>query len=192
MGVNFLKSLIFYWLRAYEKRTQLRFFRRLSYLKSYNKERETYLKREEKLIRKMFRALVLIAVIFLCSMVQAFDGPPVHKRMPQLPPDKETLFHQTMGKIREATTNIHEQIKGVEAEITNVLTAPEFNESLFLEKTKKLQDLYKMEREAMDKAVAKLASQFTAEERKVLQEIISRKPGPPPSPGGPMPPWPRR
>ena len=144
-------------------------------------------------MRKTFIALVLIAVIFLCSMVQAFDGPPVHKRMPQQPADKETLFHQTMGKVREATTNIHDQIKGVEAEIRGALTAPEFNEALFLEKTKRLQDLHKMEREAMDKAVAKLASQFTAEERKILQEIISRKPGPPPDfAGPPTPPWPRR
>ena len=145
-------------------------------------------------MKKMLTVLVSILIIFLCLIVQAFDGPPVHKRMAQLPPDKETLFHQTMGKVREATTNIHEQIKGVEAEIRSVLTAPEFNEALFLERTRRLQDLHKMEGEAMDKAVAKLASQFTAEERKILAEIISRKPGPPgpPTPPGSPPPGPRR
>lgn len=144
-------------------------------------------------MKKMLTVLVFMLIIFLCSMVQAFDGPPVHNRMAQLPPDKETLFHQTMIKVRETTTNIREQIKGVEAEIRSVITALEFNEALFLEKTRKLQDLHKMEREAMDKAVAKLASQFTAEERKILQEIISRKPGPHPGfAGPPMPPGPRR
>lgn len=89
------------------------------------------------------------------------------------------LFHQTMRGVREATMNIHEQIKGLEAEIRGVLTAPEFNEALFLEKTRRLEDLHKMASEAMDKAVAKLAIQFTAEERKILAEMISRKHGPP-------------
>ena len=145
----------------------------------------------------MFTGLVLIALISLCSMVQAFDGPPLHKRTPQLPPDKEMLFHQTMREVREATTSIHEQIKGVETEIRGVLIAPEFNEALFLERTRRLQDLHKMENEAMDKAAAKLANEFTAEERKILAEIISRKPGPPPAPADPPtwqgpPPGPRR
>jgi uncharacterized membrane protein len=149
-------------------------------------------------MKKIFAVLVLMVVISLCSMVQAFDGPPSHKRMCQLPPDKEMLFHQTMREVREATMNIHEQIKGLEAEIRGVLTAPEFNEALFFEKTKRFQDLHKMEGEAMDKAVAKLAIQFTTEERKILAEMISRKPGPPPglagptTPPGPPPPGPRR
>jgi uncharacterized membrane protein len=142
-------------------------------------------------MRKMFAALVLMVVISVCSMVQAFDGPPSHKKMPPLPPDKEMLLHKTMREVREATMNIHEQIRGLEAEIRGILTAPEFNETLFLERTRRLQDLHKMESEAMDKAVAKLASQFTAEERKILAEIISRRPGPPTAPG-PPPPGPRR
>jgi uncharacterized membrane protein len=135
-------------------------------------------------MKKMFAVMVLMGVMFLCSMVQAFDGRPAHGSLGQLPPDKETLFHQTMRGVREATTSIHEQIRGVEAEIRGVLIAPEFNEALFLERTRRLQDLHKMENEAMDKAVAKLASQFTGEERKILVEMISRKPGPP----GPPPP----
>jgi uncharacterized membrane protein len=135
-------------------------------------------------MKKMFAVMVLMVVMFLCSMIQAFDGRPAHGSLGQLPPDKETLFHQTMRGVREATTSIHEQIRGVEAEIRGVLIAPEFNEALFLERTRRLQDLHKMENEAMDKAVAKLASQFTGEERKILVEMISRKPGPP----GPPPP----
>ena len=149
-------------------------------------------------MKKMFTVLVLMVVISLCSMVHAFDGRPSHKSMPQLPPDKETLFHQTMRGVQEATTSIHEQIRGVKTEIRGILIAPEFSEALFLEKTRRLQDLHKMESEAMDKAIAKLASQFTAEERKILAEMISSKPGLPPGPAGPPtspgppPPGPRR
>jgi uncharacterized membrane protein len=142
-------------------------------------------------MRKMLAVLVLIVVIPVCSMVQAFDGPPPHKIMCQLPPDKEILLHKTMREVREATMNIHEQIRELRAEIRGILTAPEFNEALFLERMRKLQDLHKMESEAMDKAVAKLANQFTAEERKILAEVISRRPGSPPGPPTmPGPPFP--
>ena len=136
-------------------------------------------------MKKILTVLVLTVAISLYSMVQAFDGRPPHERMPQLPPDKEILFHQTMREVRETTTSIHEQIMGVEAEIRGVLIAPEFDEALFLERTRRLQDLRKMESEAMDKAVAKLASQFTIEERKILAEMVYRKPAPPSGPAGP-------
>jgi uncharacterized membrane protein len=135
-------------------------------------------------MKKMFIVLVLMVAIS-CSTVQSFDGPQSYKRMPRLPPDKERLFHQTMREVQEATTSIHEQIKGVEAEIRGILIAPEFNEILFLERTRRLQDLHKMESETMDMAVAKLARQFTAEERKILVEMISCKPGPPSAPASP-------
>lgn len=140
-------------------------------------------------MKKIFAVMVLMVVMFLCSMVQALDGRPAHGSLGQLSSDKETLFHQTMRGVRETTTSIHEQIRGVEAEIRGVLIAPEFNEALFLERTRRLQELHKMESEAMDKAVAKLASQFTAEERKILADMISRKPGPPGPPRG-LPPGP--
>jgi len=129
-------------------------------------------------MKKILVVLVLIAVMSLCPLVQAFDGPPPHEILGQLPADKEMLFHQTTRGVWEATTNIRDQIKGLEAEIKDILTASEFNEALFLEKTRSLQELHKMVREAMDEAIAKLASQFTAEERSILAELISRKPGP--------------
>jgi uncharacterized membrane protein len=158
-------------------------------MKSQNaksQEGETCVKKEEKLMKKRLAVLVLIIVVMsLYSIAQAFDGRPPHKSLNQLPGDKEMLFHQAMREVREATTSIHEQIKGVETEIRGVLTAPEFNEVLFLERTRRLQDLHKMLSEAMDKAVAKLARQFTAEERKILAEMISCKPGLPLGPGSP-------
>jgi uncharacterized membrane protein len=130
-------------------------------------------------MKKMLAVLALMAVISLCSIAQAFDGRPPNEILGQLSADKELLFHQTMRGVWEATTNIRDQIKGLEAEIKGVLTASEFNEALFLEKTRSLQELQKTVREAMDEAIAKLAGQFTAEERAILAELISRRPGPP-------------
>ena len=68
-------------------------------------------------MKKMLAVLVLMVVMSLCSMVQAFDGRPPHGSLGQLPADKEMLFHQTMRGVWEATANIREQIKGLEAEI---------------------------------------------------------------------------
>lgn len=130
-------------------------------------------------MKKIFAVMVLMVAMSLSSMVQAFDGRSPQDILGQLPAEKETLFHQTMRGVWEATANIREQIKGLEAEIKAVLTATEFNAALFLEKTRSLQELHNMITEAMDEAMAKLAIQFTAEERSVLAELISRKPGPP-------------
>lgn len=135
-------------------------------------------------MKKMLAVLVLMVVMSLCSIAQAFDGRQPNEILGQLSADKELLFHQAMRGVWEATTNIRDQIKGLEAEIKGVLNASEFNEALFLEKTRSLQELQKMVREAMDEAIAKLAGQFTEEERKILGEFISRKPGPQGPPPG--------
>ena len=130
-------------------------------------------------MKKMSAVMVFTAAIFLSSVVQAFDGRPPQEILSQLPAEKEALFHQTMRGVWEATANTREQIKGLEAEIKSVLTASEFDEALFLEKAKSLQVLRDVEREAMDEAMAKLASQFTTQERAILAELIIRRPGPP-------------
>jgi uncharacterized membrane protein len=136
--------------------------------------------RKEKIMKKMLTLLVIMVVISICSPGHAFDGRPPHGSLGKLPADKEMLFHQAMRGVWEGTKNIHEQIKALEAEIKNVLTASDFSATLFLEKTRTLQELHKKVRETRDEAIAKLASQFTAAERGILAELISRKPGPPP------------
>jgi len=134
-------------------------------------------------MKKMFTVLMLIVVMSMCPLLQAFDGPPPQEILGQLPAGKATLFQQTMKEVWEATANIREQIKGLEAEMKSVLTASEFDEALYLEKAKSLQVLYDMERAVMDEAIAKLASQFTTEERAILAELTIRRPRPP----GPRP-----
>jgi uncharacterized membrane protein len=149
-----------------------------------SQESERCAKKEEKLMKKILTSMVLIGAMSLCSLVQAFDGRSPQDILGQLPAEKEALFHQTMRDAWEATANIREQIKTLEAEIKGVLTATEFNEALFLEKAKSLQSLHGIEREIMDQAMADLASQFAAEERAILAELISRRPGPPARPTG--------
>lgn len=133
-------------------------------------------------MKRMVTLLVGMVVISVCPIVQAFDGRSPHGSLGNLPADKEMLFHQTMRGVRDATKSVHEQIKVLEAEKKDALTAPDFSAATFLEKTRALEDLRRMVREAMDQAMAKLASQFTVEERSILADMVTRKPGPPPGP----------
>jgi len=132
-------------------------------------------------MKKRLAVFVIIVAMSLCSMGYAYDGkgrgdrPPQQILLNQLPAEKEMLFHQTMREVREKTANIREQIKELKAEINDILTAPEFNEALFLEKTKRVQELHKMMRAATDGAIVKLAKQFTQGERKILAKLIPQK-----------------
>ena len=132
-------------------------------------------------MKKSLAFWVIIVAMSVCSIAFAYDGkgrrdrPQRQKLLTQLPADKEMLFHRTMREVREKTANIHEQIKALKAEINDILTAAEFNEALFLEKTKRVQELHAMMRAAKDEAIVKLAKQFTREERKILTKLIQQK-----------------
>jgi len=121
---------------------------------------------------------IVIAVISICSIGYAFEGKgrgdsaPKHELLSQLPPDKEMLVHQTMREVREITAENRDQIKKLKKEIVDVLTAPLFDEGMFLEKTKSMQILRQKERQTMVEGFAKVAKQFTQAERKILAEII--------------------
>jgi uncharacterized membrane protein len=141
-----------------------------------------YARKRERVMKKILTILSIMVVISICPLGHAFDGRPPRGSLEQLPANKEMLFHQTMRRVWEGTRNVHEQIKELGGEIRGILTASEFNSKLFLEKTRRLQELHKMVREARDEAIVTLASQFTAEERSILADLISGKPGPPPGP----------
>jgi uncharacterized membrane protein len=89
----------------------------------------------------------------------------------QLPADKQTLFHQTMRQAWEKTKDLRDQSKNLEVEINGILTAPEFNEALFLEKSQTLHELHKTMAAAMDKAFAEVAKQCSPEERAILAQV---------------------
>lgn len=125
--------------------------------------------------------VIVVAVISICSIVYAFEGKgrgdraPKHELLSQLPADKEMLFHQTMREVREKTAENRGQIKKLKKEILDVLTAPAFDEEMFLEKIKSMQILRQKERQIMVEGFAKIAKQFTQEERKILAQIIPLK-----------------
>jgi uncharacterized membrane protein len=122
----------------------------------------------------------------MCTVVYASDG--TRRRgagerssrqelLSQLPADKEMLFHQTMREAREKGAAIREQIRTLREEIKNILVADRFDEALFRGKKKSLGALLSQMRANREAAVVTLAKQFTADERKILAELLPPEPG---------------
>ena len=127
---------------------------------------------------------VLILAVSVCSMAFAFAGhsrkgvdrQSKHRLLSQLPEEKRELFRETMKEAKEEVSHIREQIRELDKEIKDVLTADEFDQTLYSEKTNILHELNGEVHESMDEAVVTLAKQFTAEEREILTKLISHKP----------------
>jgi uncharacterized membrane protein len=95
----------------------------------------------------------------------------------QLPAEKQELYKQTMADAREKKAAIREEIVKARAAAKEVLQAPAFDEALFKQKTAKVHELVEQEHRVMEDAIAKLAGQFTPEERKVLAEVLDKGKG---------------
>lgn len=96
------------------------------------------------------------------------------KLLNQLPAEKADLFRRTMTDVKEKRADIRDDILKARAEVKDILVASEFNESLFKEKTARVQELAARERQVWGDAITALAKQYTPEERKLLVELISR------------------
>jgi len=130
--------------------------------------------------------LGLIIVMSVCSLAYAFDGgrgrgpgnkASLYGLLVQLPAEKEMLFHQTMRESRENGSEIRTQIKALREDIKGILTADQFDEDLFRAKTRSLEALQMKRHATMEEAIVMLAKQFTADERKILVQLLPGKLG---------------
>jgi uncharacterized membrane protein len=128
--------------------------------------------------------LGLIIVMSVCSLAYAFDGgrgrgrgnkASLYGLLVQLPAEKEMLFHQTMREAREKGWEIRAQIKALREDIKEILTADQFDEDLFRANTRSLEALQMKRHETMEAAIVMLAKQFTADERKILVQLLPGK-----------------
>lgn len=133
-------------------------------------------------MRKSLSVLVMVvAAISICSAAFAFEGKGCGERkfkqdlMSQFPPEKEMLFHQSMREAREETAENRGEIKKLKKEMVDILTAPVFDEKLFLEKRNTLNILCRKNRQAIDERIAGLATQLSQEDRTILAKMISQK-----------------
>jgi len=141
-------------------------------------------------MKKRILIAAVVAGLVISSLAYAFDGRPMRGRgdwgdgprhqeiLNQLPAEKATLVRDTFRDARQRTTDIRDQLASLRNEVKDILSAPQFNEALYREKTAQMQALRAGMHDIMTGAVAALAVQLTQEERKVLAELV------PPGPGG--------
>ena len=137
-------------------------------------------------MKRSMAVSALIIVISMWSVAYASDatrrrGPSDrgsrHELLAQLPADKEILFHKTMREAREKASEIRSQIKELREDVKVILTADQFDEDLFRKRTSSLETLHSKMHATMEEAVVILAKQFTADERKILVQLLPRKLG---------------
>jgi uncharacterized membrane protein len=92
----------------------------------------------------------------------------------KLPPEKERLFSDTMGKVRLENREIRKQIREGREKIFSILTAPQFDEAAYESETTKLHELRMLMMHQLSDTTKQLAKQLNQEERKALAEQLKR------------------
>jgi len=86
----------------------------------------------------------------------------------KLSPEKEKLFFDVMGKVRQENRGIRSQMKETRERIFSILIAPEFDETAYASEVNKLHELRGRMMRQLSNATKELAKQFTQEDRKAL------------------------
>ncbi len=141
-----------------------------------------------KTVKIVLAASVILNVLLIGIVIGSFShriaGPlAMHKQMKEvigrLPEDKQDLVRGTMKELRSETRETKKKVDTKRKEIMEVLTAPEFDEGLFDRKVTELHALMGELASEVAGAAKKIASNLDQQERKMLSELIKRRPGPP-------------
>jgi uncharacterized membrane protein len=94
----------------------------------------------------------------------------------ELPAEKQEMLADAMMKLHRQSSGTKRKIHRVRKEIVEILTAPEFDEQLYDKKVAELHNLHGEMAMGLSEVTKKLAVKFTPSERRVLAEILRRKP----------------
>lgn len=102
-----------------------------------------------------------------------------------LPEEKRALFLETMKGARSGSRDFRDRMHEIRDRTLAILTAPVFDEQAY---RAEVEELHRFRAEKMNRlaaATGKLAGQFNQEERKILAELLKRRPTPPSKREGP-------
>jgi len=94
----------------------------------------------------------------------------------ELPAEKQEMLMDAMMKLHKESRSTKRKIRRVRKQIVEILTAPEFDEKLYDEKVEELHNLHGEMAKGLSEVTKKLAFKFTPSERRVLAEVLKRKP----------------
>jgi uncharacterized membrane protein len=122
---------------------------------------------------------ILLIGVIIGNVSQRFFKEDSLRRTPpeltvKLPPEKEKLFSDTLGKVRLENREIRKQVREGRENIFSILTAPQFDEAAYESETKKLHELRMLMMHQLSDTTKQLAKQLNQEERKALAEWLKR------------------
>lgn len=105
------------------------------------------------------------------------DGPPPHikEALEKLPAERAELIQSTMAELRENRKAGWESMKNAREEMQALLTAETFDKTAFLEKAGQINESRSRAKLEKQQAIAELASQLNADERKILVDMVQHK-----------------
>lgn len=107
----------------------------------------------------------------------------------KMTPENIEKFEKAMRELHQENRKERKQIRTLQKEILETLTAPEFNAKVFQDKMEELHQLHGKMKDDLTQTVTALASQLNQEERQALALILEQ--GPLGKRGG-KPPWGKR
>ena len=87
-----------------------------------------------------------------------------------LPADKQKIYKDGIQALRAKNTALHDQIIKLQQDISTVMTADKFDKAAFIAKNEEIEKLFAQMRSNTAEAIASIASQFSLEERKILEK----------------------
>ena len=138
------------------------------------------------------RAAALVSILMLAGTAKAETVPskspalpaasaepqkPVKSDKPRLSDEKYKILKAAMSKAREDNKQVNEQIKTKHKELAAIMGAERFNKSAFLAKHAEMQDLITKASRSRTEALATVAEQFNAQDRKILAERLEKRKG---------------
>ncbi len=93
-----------------------------------------------------------------------------------LPPEKQKMLMDAKMELHKESRATKRKIHKIRKEIGQILSAPRFDEQLFDKKVTELHDLHGEMAKGLAEVTKNLAQKFTPEERRVLAEILKKRP----------------
>jgi len=89
---------------------------------------------------------------------------------PQLSPEKEAIYKTALDQLRVKNNVLRDQIEKLQQEASTIMTADTFDKAAYIAKNAEIEKVYAQMHTNTSEAIAGVASQFTADERRIIEK----------------------
>ena len=131
-------------------------------------------------MKEFVLATLITALIMTSSITYAEQGDwkkqrheHMEKELSKLPKDKQELINKSMEEAKEQNKVSYEQIKKLRKEQREIVLAPSFDKSAYLEKAKQIEAIESKIATSRSERMANIDAQLTIDERKIVVDMFS-------------------